>query len=90
MVPLMLVDQALASGQLVEVLPDWKVQSNPLHAVWPAGRSLQAKARAFVDLIAADLAAHGYGPHDTDRPGRLPPARAVPSSFDAVTGKPKP
>jgi len=34
--PNYLVETALNSGQLVEVLPQWQVQPIPLYAVWPA------------------------------------------------------
>jgi len=44
----------LASGQLVEVLPEWFRPTVPIHVVYPPNRHLSAKVRAFVDW-AADL-----------------------------------
>jgi LysR family transcriptional regulator, regulator for bpeEF and oprC len=44
----------LASGELVQVLPEWSRPSVPVHVVYPPNRHLSAKVRAFVDW-AADL-----------------------------------
>jgi LysR family transcriptional regulator, regulator for bpeEF and oprC len=42
----------LASGQLVQVLPDWSRSPIPVHVVYPPNRHLSAKVRAFVDWAA--------------------------------------
>jgi len=42
----------IASGELVEVLPEWKHPAIPLHVVYPPNRHLSAKTRAFVDWTA--------------------------------------
>ena len=42
----------LASGELVEVLPEWGRPSVPIHVVYPPNRHLSAKVRAFVDWAA--------------------------------------
>ncbi len=44
----------VASGELVQVLPDWTQPPLPMHVVYPPNRHLSAKVRAFVDW-AADL-----------------------------------
>lgn len=44
----------IESGELVEVLPQWRHPPVPLHVVYPPNRHLNAKTRAFVDW-AADL-----------------------------------
>ena len=44
----------LASGALVQVLPDWKTPPIPIYVVYPPNRHLSAKVRAVVDW-AADL-----------------------------------
>lgn len=41
------------SGALVELLPDWKPKSFPLHLVYPASRFPSLKLRAFSDWVAA-------------------------------------
>ncbi|MBC8748684.1 LysR family transcriptional regulator for bpeEF and oprC [Paraburkholderia sp. WC7.3g] len=42
----------LRSGQLVEVLPEWKPLPMPISAVYPHSRHLSPKVRVFVDWIA--------------------------------------
>ena len=48
--PLALAQDALATGSLRRVLPDWQPQSVPVHAVFPGTRYLTPKVRAFIDL----------------------------------------
>ena len=51
--PGFLVNDALAEGELVELLPDWSVDSIPVYAVWPENVSVHSNAmlllRHFVD-----------------------------------------
>lgn len=42
----------LASGRLIQVLPQWRLPSGGIHAVFPSARFRPAKVRAFVDLLA--------------------------------------
>lgn len=42
----------LASGELVQLMPDWTRDSLPVHVVYPPNRHLSAKVRAFVDWAA--------------------------------------
>lgn len=42
----------LATGRLIQVLPQWLLPSGGIHAVFPAARFRPAKVRAFVDLLA--------------------------------------
>ncbi|WP_149086557.1 LysR family transcriptional regulator [Pseudomonas prosekii] len=44
----------LQSGDLVEVLPDWKLESLPISLVYPYTRHLSARVRVFADW-ASDL-----------------------------------
>jgi DNA-binding transcriptional LysR family regulator len=46
------VKDLLASGQLVDVLPDWPGQSFPLYALYPAGPHPAVKVRAFIEFVA--------------------------------------
>ena len=39
----------LVSGELVEILPEWKHPLIPLHVVYPPNRHLSARVRAFVE-----------------------------------------
>ncbi len=41
----------LASGVVQRILPDWKLPTIDLWAVFPTGRLASAKARAFADFI---------------------------------------
>ena len=47
--------QALDSGELVRVLPEWTRGETPIHAVYPSRRSLAPKLRAFVEFVAEAL-----------------------------------
>jgi LysR family transcriptional regulator, regulator for bpeEF and oprC len=42
----------LASGKLVEVLPDWSHPPIPIYVVYPPNRHLSARVRAFVEWTA--------------------------------------
>ena len=42
----------LAARRLIQVLPQWRLPSGGIHAVFPAARFRPAKVRAFVDLLA--------------------------------------
>lgn len=42
----------LATGRLIQVLPQWRLPSGGIHVVFPAARFRPAKVRAFVDLLA--------------------------------------
>lgn len=48
--PLIVAADALRTGQLRAVLPDWSPPSVPVNAVFASARYLSAKVRAFVDL----------------------------------------
>lgn len=55
--PTMMVDQDLASGALVDVLPAWAPRSGIVHVVFPSRRGLLPAVRALIDALAADFAA---------------------------------
>ncbi|MFM9927355.1 substrate binding domain-containing protein [Variovorax sp. H27-G14] len=46
------IENELAAGRLVQVLPEWHLPSGGIHAVFPTARFRPAKVRAFVDLLA--------------------------------------
>ena len=48
----------LASGALVQVLPDWKTPPVPIYVVYPPNRHLSAKVRSFVDWTAELFSQH--------------------------------
>jgi DNA-binding transcriptional LysR family regulator len=55
----------LKSGEVCSVLNDWRLPSVELWAVFPAGRMVNAKTRAFLTFLA-DILDFGAGPVDTD------------------------
>lgn len=48
--------EALANGQLVRVLDDWRTEPIPLYIVYPPNRHLSNKVRVFVDWVVRLLA----------------------------------
>ena len=42
--------EALRAGTLVRLLPQWSLPRGGVYAVFPPGRHVPAKARAFVDF----------------------------------------
>lgn len=68
---------ALAAGHLIQVLPDYRTTSLPIHAVFPAARYIPRIVRSFVDGLARDF-------------GGVPPWErwaAVSVALEAGTGK---
>src|SRR5690606_5986492 len=48
----------IESGELVQVLADWKGPVIPLYVVYPPNRHLSAKVRAFVEWVAEVFGQH--------------------------------
>lgn len=55
--PGFIVDDDIAAGRLVRVLPDWHSAEMGVYAVYPSRKHLSAKVRTFVDFLAAALSA---------------------------------
>lgn len=53
--PEWLIGDALANGQLVQVLPEWKIPPVDVHVAFPAGRFLPGRLRAFVDFAGSEI-----------------------------------
>ncbi|MBW8299110.1 MAG: LysR family transcriptional regulator [Hydrogenophaga sp.] len=49
--PLELVHDYIEDGQLVELLPDYKVPTRPLHVLYAPDRRLTPKLRSFLDFV---------------------------------------
>lgn len=49
-------EAGLRAGTLVRLLPGWQLPAGGVHAVYPPGRHLPPKVRAFVEFYAASLA----------------------------------
>lgn len=54
-------DAELRAGRLVRVLPAWSLPSGGVHAVYPPGRHLPARVRAFMTFFQAWLAGEAGG-----------------------------
>ena len=50
-------ERELQNGELVRLLPEWKMAELPVHAYFPMGRTTRLAARAFVDFLAGELRA---------------------------------
>jgi len=49
--PIWMVDSYLRSGQLVQILTDYKGMSIPLNAIYPQNRYVPLKVRCFIDFL---------------------------------------
>lgn len=58
LLPRTYVEEELAAGALVNVLPGWKGQPQALYAVYAAHRETSLKHRAIVDFLAREFASH--------------------------------
>jgi len=54
--PRFILEDRIAAGQLRPILAAWRPPAHGLYAVYPAGRPLPAKTRAFIDFVAQALA----------------------------------
>lgn len=57
--PSYLYSDALKSGQVVKVLPDLPPTKQGIYAVYPPGRFLQPKVRAFIDFLVQEFSHKG-------------------------------
>jgi len=48
-------DPLIASGELVEVLPDWQLSQSPIHLVWLPGADRVPAVRRLIDFLAQHL-----------------------------------
>ena len=55
--PGFIVDEDIAAGRLVRVLPGWHSPEMGVYAVYPSRKHLSAKVRTFVDFLARALGA---------------------------------
>lgn len=52
-VPSYMADDALASGELVEILPHLRPRPDPIHAVFASRHNVPARVRAFIDFVTS-------------------------------------
>ena len=60
LVPMPFVFAAIASGELVRLLPGWYSDAGPLSIYYPSRTLLPAKTRVFVDFIVERFRASGF------------------------------
>ncbi len=81
-VPSYMADDALASGELVEVIPHLRAHPDPIHAVFTSRHNMPARTRAFVEFVTSlrglRMLPRGRG---RDRP-RDEPRRDQPAARD--------
>jgi DNA-binding transcriptional LysR family regulator len=53
--PDFLAAAGLSSGELVPVLPDWRLPKGGVYAVYPAARFRPPKVTAFIEMLTAAL-----------------------------------
>ena len=49
-------DPLVASGELVEILPDWQLSHSPIHLVWLPGADRAPAVRRLIDFLVTHLA----------------------------------
>jgi DNA-binding transcriptional LysR family regulator len=52
LIPRLYVDDALADGRLIHILPDWKAGAQAIHAIYPAGRFHIGRLRLFLAFVS--------------------------------------
>lgn len=60
--PSLFVQQELANGRLVEVLPDWRPPSQLIHAIFASRRGLLSSVRTLLDHLSEGFAAFKHRP----------------------------
>jgi len=51
----MLVEQELENGSVVQLLPEWRVESMAMYAVWSAQKTTGQLVKRFVDFLSEEL-----------------------------------
>jgi len=59
MIPELLIENDIANGKLIKLLPDWRLDNSDLYAVWSAQRTTGQLIRSFVDFITQELSSTG-------------------------------
>jgi DNA-binding transcriptional LysR family regulator len=74
-IPVFLCDADIRSGRLRRVLPEWQREPSEIYALFPGGRALSPKVRAFVEFLVERL-----------RVRALDPDRALAGGLDDLVG----
>ncbi|WP_313516962.1 LysR family transcriptional regulator [Pseudomonas sp.] len=57
LLPIFIVEKALAEGRLVALMCDWQAPAISINAVYPTARRVPLKTRAFLDFLVQELSA---------------------------------
>ncbi|MCY4044525.1 MAG: LysR family transcriptional regulator [Cellvibrionales bacterium] len=55
LLPLMIAEQSLTSGKLVQVLPDYRLPSIDYYLLYPSVKGLPKKTRLFIEFVKAQI-----------------------------------
>lgn len=70
--PMMMVQDDLQQGRLVDLLPRWRPRSGIVHAVFPSRRGLLPAVRELIDFLVLELANLAPAEHgDEEAPGKV-------------------
>ena len=56
--PTYMAEPYRAGGELVQVLPDWRIDPMPMYVAYPPNRHVSAKVRVFIDWVIELMAQH--------------------------------
>ena len=65
--PSFIVNDELASGKLIEILPEWHAEERRIYAVYPTRQHLSGKVRALVDYLADKFKSEKWNSQDQER-----------------------
>ena len=59
--PNLMIEDDLGEGRLIELLPDWRLHNDAVHAIFPSRRGLLPSLRALLDFLAAECLPYRAG-----------------------------
>ena len=76
--PEIMVRHSLHDGRLIELLPDYRMPSALIHAVFPSRRGLLPSVRGLIDLLAEDFGANAEADRVAcEKAGKLHPSTSA-------------
>ena len=48
------VSESIEIGELIHIMPDWKVEPIPLYALWPKNLTPKSKTKKLIDFLATN------------------------------------
>lgn len=76
--PTMVIDGDIASGALVDILPEWRPRSGIVHAVFPSRRGLLPAVRGLIDHLAGEYASPALQPQRNENAKKSPAEKLRP------------